>query len=96
MTAVRAASQQATPVERPAPPVDAKIERIETIALKVKLDRPAAGSTLKLTHRCTIVTRIHTDVGVVGECFNGNDDDTQGLVRLLLAVMVQPQFHPLF
>jgi D-arabinonate dehydratase len=63
---------------------DAKIERIETIPLKVKLDRPAAGATLKLTHRSTIITRVHTAVGVVGECFNGNDDEIQAdIIRLI-------------
>ena len=56
---------------------DARITRIETIPLKVKLARAATGSTLKLTHRCTILTRIHTDAGVLGECFNGNDDALQ-------------------
>src|SRR5688572_15759137 len=69
---------------RPLPVTDAKIERIETIPLKVKLDRPAAGATLKLTHRSTIVTRVHTDVGVVGECFNGNDDEIQAdIIRVI-------------
>jgi len=64
--------------------VDARITRIETIPLKVELERPATGSTLKLTHRCTIVTRIHTDAGVVGECFNGNDDELQpDIIRLI-------------
>jgi D-galactarolactone cycloisomerase len=91
MTAVRAASQQSTAAKRPAPPIDAKIERIETIALKVKLERPAAGSTLKLTHRCTIVTRIHTDVGVVGECFNGNDDELQGAIIRLIHDELEPR-----
>lgn len=64
--------------------VDARITRIETIPLKVELERPATGSTLKLTHRCTIVTRVHTDAGVVGECFNGNDDELQpDIIRLI-------------
>lgn len=64
--------------------VDARITRIETIPLKVELERPATGSTLKLTHRCTIVTRVHTDAGVVGECFNGNDDELQpAIIRLI-------------
>ncbi|RZS78137.1 mandelate racemase/muconate lactonizing enzyme family protein [Pigmentiphaga kullae] len=64
--------------------VDARITRIETIPLKVELERPATGSTLKLTHRCTIVTRVHTDTGVVGECFNGNDDELQpAIIRLI-------------
>jgi D-galactarolactone cycloisomerase len=74
----------------PLPLADAKIERIETIPLKVKLDRPAAGATLKLTHRCTIVTRIHTDVGVVGECYNGNDDELQGAVIRLIHQELEP------
>lgn len=70
---------------------DVKIERIETIPLKVKLERPAAGSTLKLTHRCTIITRIHTDAGVIGECFNGNDDDLQGAVIRLIHDELEPR-----
>src|ERR1700736_3643262 len=62
----------------------ARIERIETIPLRVNLDRPAAGSTLRLTHRATIVTRVHTDAGVIGECFNGNDDELQGaIIRMI-------------
>jgi D-arabinonate dehydratase len=73
------------------PPINAKIERIETIPLKVKLDRPAAGSTLKLTHRCAIVTRIHTDAGVVGECYNGNDDETQGAIIKLIRDELEPR-----
>ncbi len=68
---------QPTPISRLP---DAKITRIETIPLKVKLERAATGSNLKLTHRCTILTRIHTDAGVVGECFNGNDDALQASI----------------
>ena len=61
-----------------------RIERIETIPLRVKLERPAAGSTLRLTHRATIVTRVHTDTGLVGECFNGNDDELQDpIIRMI-------------
>ncbi len=70
---------------------EARIERIETIPLKVKLDRPAAGSTLKLTHRCTIVTRVHTDAGVVGECFNGNDDELQADVIRMIHAELEPR-----
>ncbi|VCU71721.1 L-Ala-D/L-Glu epimerase [Pigmentiphaga humi] len=66
------------------PLADARITRIETIPLKVPLERAATGSTLKLTHRCTIVTRVHTDAGVVGECFNANDDELQAdIIRLI-------------
>ena len=69
----------------------ARIERIETLALKVRLERPAAGSTLKLTHRCTIVTRVHTSAGVVGECFNGNDDELQGAVIRMIHAELAPR-----
>ena len=62
------------------PLLDAKIIQIETIPLRVKMERVATGSTLKLSHRCTILTRIHTDAGVIGECFNGNDDALQASV----------------
>lgn len=70
--------------------IDARITRIETIPLRVELERPATGSTLKLTHRCTIVTRVHTDAGVVGECFNGNDDELQPAVISLIHDELEP------
>lgn len=68
----------------------ARIVRIETIPLRVKLDRAATGSTLKLTHRCTIVTRIHTDAGVVGECFVGNDEELQPAIIKLIHTELEP------
>lgn len=70
---------------------DAFITRIETIPLKVKMDRAATGSTLKLTHRCTILTRIHTSAGIVGECFNGNDDALQSAIINLIQQELAPQ-----
>src|ERR1700676_1866681 len=69
----------------------ARIERIETIPLRVKLDRPAAGSTLRLTHRATIVTRVHTDTGLVGECFNGNDDELQHQIIRMIHDEMEPR-----
>jgi D-galactarolactone cycloisomerase len=56
---------------------EAKIVAVETIPLCTPLAKTAGGSTLKLTHRSTIFTRIHTDAGVIGECFNGNDLELQ-------------------
>jgi len=69
---------------------DARIVRIEVIPLKIPMEKAATGSTLKLTHRCTIVTRIHTDAGIVGECFNGNDDELQGAVVGLIENELAP------
>jgi D-arabinonate dehydratase len=70
---------------------DARIVRIEVIPLKVKLDRDAVGSNLKFTHRHAIVTRVHTDAGVVGECFNGNDDDLQAAIVRVIADEMAPK-----
>jgi D-arabinonate dehydratase len=73
------------------PLLSAKIMRIETIPLKVKMERVATGSTLKLSHRCTILTRIHTDAGVIGECFNGNDDALQAAVIQMIDQEMAPR-----
>jgi len=70
---------------------DVRIARIETIPLKVRLDRTANGSNLSITHRCAIVTRIHTDAGVIGECFNGNDDELQGPIMKVIAEEMAPK-----
>jgi D-arabinonate dehydratase len=70
---------------------DVRIVRIETIPLKVKLERDAVGSNLKFTHRHAIVTRVHTDAGVVGECFNGNDDELQGAIIRVIAEEMAPK-----
>jgi D-arabinonate dehydratase len=67
-----------------------QITRIETIALRVKLERAATGSTLNLTHRCAIVTRVHTDAGVIGECFLGNDDTLQPQIIAMIHSELEP------
>jgi L-alanine-DL-glutamate epimerase-like enolase superfamily enzyme len=50
------------------------IAEIETIAIRVPLDQTYKGSKYKMTHRSTIVTRIHTEEGVVGEAYAGDED----------------------
>ncbi len=71
--------------------IDARITRIETIPLKVPMERVASGATLKLTHRCTIITRVHTDQGVTGACFNANDDDLQAAVVKMIHEEMSPR-----
>ena len=66
---------------------DARIVRIEAIPLKVPMNRTALGSTLKFTHRCAIVTRVHTDAGVIGECYNGGDDELQAPIVRMIGAM---------
>lgn len=69
-----------------------KIERVEIIPLERSLDREFVGGTYKIISRNTIVTRIYTDVGVVGEAFGGDEDRLQApivnLVRQHLAPLL--------
>ena len=58
-------------LERPA---RLTIERIETIPIRVPLVRVYSGSHYRMTHRSTIVTRVHTSEGLVGEAYAGDED----------------------
>ena len=53
---------------------DLTIERIETVAVRVPLDRVYKGSHYRMTHRSTIITRIYTASGIVGEAYAGDED----------------------
>ena len=50
-----------------------RIERIETIPIRVPLARVYRGSHYQMTHRSTIVTRVHAG-GLVGEAYAGDED----------------------
>ena len=50
------------------------LERIETIPLRVPLARTYRGSAYKMTHRSTLIVRLHTSSGVVGEAYVGDED----------------------
>ena len=56
------------------------IERIECIPLSMPLPRVYRGSNYYMTHRCTIITRLYTKEGIVGECYNGDEFETQAEV----------------
>jgi D-galactarolactone cycloisomerase len=50
------------------------VHAIETIPLRVPLNRTYKGSAYRMTHRSTLVVRLHTDAGVVGEAYVGDED----------------------
>lgn len=52
------------------------ITRIETIPMVAPLAREFRGSHYHMTHRATIVTRIHTDAGIIGEAYTGDEHET--------------------
>lgn len=68
------------------------IERIELIPLTVPLKHLYKGSYYKMRNRCTIITRIHTSDGLVGEAYNADSDEEQpeilGIIRDEIAPLV--------
>jgi L-alanine-DL-glutamate epimerase-like enolase superfamily enzyme len=69
-----------------------KITQVEVIPLARKLPQAFEGGTYRVVNRFTLVTRIHTDEGVTGEVFGGDEDHTQaeivGLIRDHFAPML--------
>lgn len=54
-----------------------RIESIEVVPLRIQLDRLYQGSHYQMVNRCTILTRIRTSDGVVGEIYNADEDEPQ-------------------
>jgi D-galactarolactone cycloisomerase len=52
------------------------IERIATTPIRAPLGRIYQGSHYRMTHRSTVVVRVETSTGVVGEAYAGDEDDT--------------------
>lgn len=59
--------------DRPPLP-DLTVTAVETIPLRVPLGRVYQGSHYRMTHRSTIITRVHTACGIVGEAYAGDED----------------------
>ncbi|MBI1877155.1 MAG: mandelate racemase/muconate lactonizing enzyme family protein [Chloroflexi bacterium] len=68
-----------------------KITQIEVIPLARNLEQAFVGGTYLITNRNTIVTRIYTDTGLVGEVFGGDEDKTQAEIVSL----IRDHFEPL-
>lgn len=51
-----------------------EIQSIETVPIRVPLDRTYRGSHYRMTHRSTVITRVRTAGGVVGEAYAGDED----------------------
>jgi D-galactarolactone cycloisomerase len=66
------------------------ISSIETIPLRVPLPREYRGSGYRMTNRCTIITRVTTDEGIVGQVYNGDEDDTQPAVLRIIHEELTP------
>jgi len=72
-------------------PDDLIIEKLEFIPLIMPLPKTFRGSYYYMTHRCTIVTRVYTRCGIIGECYNGDEFETQPQVIRILEDEVAPR-----
>jgi len=68
-----------------------RIERIETIALRAPLARRFSGSAYSMDSRCTIVTRVFTDDGLVSEVYNGDTDAEQSVIVAIIHDELAPR-----
>ena len=59
---------------------DLIIEKTEFIPIVMPLPKIFKGSNYFMSHRCTIITRIYTRCGIVGECYNGDEFEGQKAV----------------
>jgi len=66
------------------------IQRIETIPIRVPLGRVYRGSHYEMTHRSTVITRVVTEEGIVGEAYAGDED--AGLLEI--AAIVEREIQP--
>ena len=67
-----------------------KITKIDVIPLVRKLEKEFTGGTYKITSRNTIVTRVYTDLGIIGEAFGGDEDRWQPQVVSLMRDHLAP------
>jgi D-galactarolactone cycloisomerase len=68
-----------------------RIETVETIPLKVPLKHLYEGSYYRMRNRCTIITRIRTSDGVVGQSYNADTDEEQGDVLSIISDEITPR-----
>jgi L-alanine-DL-glutamate epimerase-like enolase superfamily enzyme len=67
------------------------IREIEVVPMRVPLGRTYSGSHYRMTHRSTIVTRIYTEEGIVGEAYAGDEDASLGEIATVIANELSPK-----
>ena len=70
--------------------VPLRIRSIETVGLRVPLARVFRGSKYQMDKRCTIITRVLTEDGIVGEAYNGDEDEAQAAIRHIIHQELAP------
>jgi L-alanine-DL-glutamate epimerase-like enolase superfamily enzyme len=66
------------------------IRRIELIPIVAPLGRVFRGSYYQMTNRATIVIRVHTEEGLVGEAYAGDEDKTLPQIAAIVENEIAP------
>jgi D-galactarolactone cycloisomerase len=74
-----------------APASPLPITRIETVPIRVPLDRVYRGSHYQMTRRSTIITRVFTEDGVVGEAYAGDEDASIMEINAIIRDEIAPR-----
>lgn len=69
------------------------IDRIEVVPVRVPLARRFSGSHYSMDNRVTIVTRVYTSDGIVGESYNGDSDDELLQIVGIIRDEIAPLLH---
>ncbi len=67
-----------------------EIASIETIAMVAPLAMEFRGSTYRMTQRATLIVRIHTVDGIVGEAYVGDEDTALGQIEAIVRNELTP------
>jgi D-galactarolactone cycloisomerase len=67
-----------------------RIEAVELVPVRVPLDRIYRGSFYRMRARCTIITRIFTSDGIVGEAYNADSDEEQAEILAIIRDELTP------
>ncbi|MDH3308216.1 MAG: mandelate racemase/muconate lactonizing enzyme family protein [Acidimicrobiia bacterium] len=68
-----------------------RIDRIEVVPLEVPLTKTFHGSYYSMDSRATLITRIYTDQGLVGESYNGDEVHTQREIGRIITDEILPR-----
>lgn len=69
----------------------ARIRSIEAVPVRAPLAREFRGSFYRMTHRATLVVRVVTDEGIVGEAYVGDEDAAAREIRDVLLDEIAPR-----
>lgn len=72
-----------------------RVTSIEAVAIEIPLRRNFGGSTYSVAKRCTVITRVRTDEGLVAEVYNGDNRSHGREIARLIREALAPRLDGL-